>query len=202
MSKNSSQTEKFKLRLESTLKINEDWLEQAFKEGGMPRSFHKQSEDLYDEGGKCYKYCLCCGTKFYPTAGHEHDQLYCKCVECRRVRDRLRHQVRYRRLMSSKDTRLAECARQKKYREARKQRLGIEPQGKAGGRRRDSVRRMKAEINGKLTDIELCMMGFIRSLGYSTKEDVDETFSRFRTLGRELQFSVPPPVSQTSFADG
>lgn len=202
MSKNNPEMEKCKHQPESPLQINKAWMEQAFKEGGMPRSLRKESQLLYDGDGKGYKHCLCCGAKFYPTAGHELDQCYCKCPECRKARDNLRHRVRYCRLMSSEETRLAECARQKAYREARKQREGGVAPDKAGRQRRNSVRRMKAEINEKLNAIQLCMMGFIRSLGYPTKEDVDETYSRFCSLGSELQIPSAPVVPRTIFPDG
>ena len=154
-------------------------MEQAFKEGEC-RVLAQGIATLYDGDGKAISIASVAG-KFYPTAGHELDQCYCKCPECRKARDNLRHRVRYCRLMSSEETRLAECARQKVCREARKQREGGVAPDKAGRQRRNSVRRMKAEINEKLNAIQLCMMVFIRSLG-PTKEDVDETYSRFCSL--------------------
>lgn len=191
MAKITSKTKKNKPVDTRKIKINAEWEARMLRANRMVRPRTASDAILYDEHGRRYKICQCCGAIFYPTRGHDRDQLYCKQSECRRQRTNLRQRLYYKRKMLNELTRLAHCLRKKQEREHRKQRLGIEPPEKFGHRRRNSVRRMKADMDRKLEDLKICFSGMLVTFGYKTESDVSAAMKNFREKGQELRYSSP-----------
>lgn len=190
MAKSTPLKSKSKSADAGNIKIDKDWEQRMLKARRMLHPSPGAAPTFHDDAGHLYKICPCCGNPFYPTPGHDRDQIYCKHPECKRLRTNLRAKIYYlKQMLQGALTRIAYCLRKKMERERRKQRMGIEPVVTPVHRRRNSMRRMKADMEKKLDDLKTCFNGMLVSLGYKTESDVNVAMNNFRVMGSELQIA-------------